>query len=233
MPYCTVPANGSRPYQLVCLAGTLLVLLFALARVHAYEPERLEASLLARFGTSQLRTLRRLDSTIAAASGQEDPQRLQRINDFFNNAIRFEDDLSIWGEEDYWATPLETIGMGRGDCEDIAIAKYFALKAAGVPVAKMRLVYVRATINDRGRPVQQAHMVLAYYATPDAQPLILDNLERRIRPAVERRDLQPVFSFNSEAVWSGVSANTLRDTGGGQMTRWQDLQQRSRIEGFY
>lgn len=215
------------------LAAILLLIMITLPRVQAYDPERLQASLLARFGSAQLRTLRRLDDMIGAATRQEEVQRLQRVNDFFNAAIRFESDQSIWGEEDYWATPLETIGMGRGDCEDIAIAKYFALKAAGVAVAKMRLVYVRATIDDRGRAVQQAHMVLAYYATPDAEPLILDNLVRRIRPANERRDLQPVFSFNSEAVWSGVSANAMGNSGNGQLTRWQDLQQRSRIEGFY
>ena len=46
--------------------------------------------------------------------------------------------------DDYWASPLETLDKGRGDCEDYAIAKYFSLLAAGVPVARLRLVYVRA-----------------------------------------------------------------------------------------
>ncbi|MBL3278677.1 hypothetical protein ELP91_28930, partial [Klebsiella pneumoniae] len=78
----------------------------------------------------------------------------------------------VWGQVDYWGSPLETLTKGQGDCEDYAIGKYFALMAAGVPSARMRLVYVRA----QNGGVIQAHMVLAYYPTPDAEPLILDNL---------------------------------------------------------
>lgn len=113
-----------------------------------------------------------------------------------------------------------------------AIAKYYALLAAGVPVGKLRLVYVRATINTRSGPAQQAHMVLAYYPSPTAEPLILDNLDGRIRTASRRSDLRPVYSFNSEAVWVGAAASARRDTSTGQMTRWQDLQLRNRSEGF-
>jgi predicted transglutaminase-like cysteine proteinase len=49
--------------------------------------------------------------------------------------------------------------------------------------------------------LNQAHMVLAYYARPDAEPLVLDNLEDRVRPASQRPDLIPVYSFNDEEVW--------------------------------
>jgi hypothetical protein len=41
-------------------------------------------------------------------------------------------------------------------------------------------------------------MVLAYYPEPNAEPLILDNLEDGVRPASERADLIPVYSFNDE-----------------------------------
>jgi hypothetical protein len=40
--------------------------------------------------------------------------------------------------------------------------------------------------------------VLAYYALPEAEPLILDNLISELRPASRRPDLTPVFSFNAE-----------------------------------
>ena len=43
----------------------------------------------------------------------------------------FADDTEIWGEPDYWATVLETLGRGAGDCEDFSIAKYVTLKAMG------------------------------------------------------------------------------------------------------
>lgn len=195
--------------------------------------ERLQQSLRDRFGSSQTGVLRRLESTLERARHSDEAERLDDINDFFNFYIRFDDDQRIWQQPDYWATPLETIGRGLGDCEDITIAKYFALLAAEVPVAKLRLIYVKATIDHFSGPAQQAHMVLAYYPTPGAEPLILDNLVTRIRPASQRSDLQPVFSFNSEAVWSGSSANARGDSSGvGQLTRWSELLQRTRAEGF-
>ena len=66
----------------------------------------------------------------------------------------------------------------------------------GVPMNKLRLVYVKALQNGPGGQIQQAHMVLAYYPQPDAEPLILDNLITDIRPASRRPDLAPVFSLS-------------------------------------
>lgn len=111
------------------------------------------------------------------------------------NRIRFLDDAEHWGQEDYWATPAESVASNGGDCEDFAIAKYFLLKELGVPISKLRMTYVKAT------KLNQAHMVLAYYPRPDAEPLVLDNLEDAVRPASQRSDLIPVYSFNDEEVW--------------------------------
>ena len=101
------------------------------------------------------------------------------------NRIRFVDDAVHWGQEDYWATPAESVASDGGDCEDFSIAKYFLLKELGVPVSRLRLVYVKAI------RLNQAHMVLAYYARPDAEPLVLDNLDERVRAASQRTDLVP------------------------------------------
>ena len=111
------------------------------------------------------------------------------------NRIRFVDDAKHWGETDYWATPSEAVASNGADCEDFTIAKYFMLKELGVPIARLRMTYVKSlTLN-------QAHMVLAYYPRPDAEPLVLDNLEDAVRPASQRSDLVPVYSFNDEEVW--------------------------------
>ncbi|MGS0756971.1 transglutaminase-like cysteine peptidase, partial [Roseateles sp. GG27B] len=133
----------------------------------------------------------------------------------------------VWGQVDYWASPLESLDKGRGDCEDYAIAKYFSLLSAGVPVAKLRLVYVRALLG--GRSV--AHMVLAYYAQPGAEPLILDNLLPDVRPASQRPDLQPVFSFNSEGLWQGVGSITAGDPVA-RLSQWRELLTKVQAEGF-
>ena len=120
---------------------------------------------------------------------------LQSVNDAINNQVKWLDDTVHWRAEDYWATPAESIGSAGGDCEDYSIAKYYLLKELGVPLARLRMIYVRAL-----RPKAQAHMVLAYYASPDGEPLILDNIDPMVRPASQRTDLTPVYSFNDDDV---------------------------------
>lgn len=159
--------------------------------------------------------------------------KLKRINEFFNRKIQFLDDIQVWGQTDYWATPIETLAKGKGDCEDFTIAKYFTLLDAGMPNEQLRLIYVKARIGGPSSNVTQAHMVLAYYPTPDAEPLLLDNLITEIRPASRRPDLQPVFSFNSMGIWANpVARGVPSSTGVGRLTRWQDLLNRAKAEGF-
>lgn len=134
----------------------------------------------------------------AQAARRGDAERevalLSEVNTFINR-IAFVEDSKHWGATDYWATPAESVASNGGDCEDFSIAKYFLLKELGVPVAKLRITYVKAI------KLNQAHMVLAYYPTPSAEPLVLDNLEPAVRPASQRSDLVPVYGFNDEEVW--------------------------------
>jgi predicted transglutaminase-like cysteine proteinase len=164
---------------------------------------------------------------IERASSQDDEARLAALNAFFNQRIAFRSDLETWGQEDYWATPLQLLEKGQGDCEDYAIAKYSSLVAAGVPVPRLRLVYVRAQLAGSS----QAHMVLAYYAHVGAEPLILDNLVPDIRLASKRPDLMPVFSFNSEGLWQGVGAQTAGNPLV-RLSRWREVLAKIRGEGF-
>lgn len=120
-----------------------------------------------------------------------DLELLSSVNAFFNG-VSYVSDLAQWGVDDYWASPAEMLAANGGDCEDYSIAKYFALKELGVPIDRLRITYVKAV------RLNQAHMVLAYYPEPNAVPLILDNLEGKVRPASERTDLIPVYSFNDE-----------------------------------
>lgn len=160
-------------------------------------------------------------------------QKLQKVNDFFNQRVKFMDDIDAWKQSDYWATPMETLGQEKADCEDFAIAKYFTLLASGIEVAQLRLIYVKAKMGGVQSSIVQAHMVLAFYSTPDAEPVVLDNLINDIRPASRRPDLTPVFSFNSQGIWAGVSAaGNTSSTGTNRLSRWQELLTRAKTEGF-
>lgn len=219
-------------YRRAELAGWLLgglLLLGSLLQPRltaALEAERvMEAA--ARYGQRTANSARQLLQMLERMGPQEELQRLRNINEFFNQRIAFREDQQVWGRVDYWASPLELLDKGQGDCEDYAIAKYFSLLATGVPEAKLRLVYVRAMLD--GRP--QAHMVLAYYAQPDAEPLILDNLVPDVRPASARGDLAPVFSFNSEGVWQGV-AGASAGSAVARLSIWREALAKIRAEGF-
>ena len=160
-----------------------------------------------------------------------DQQKLTLVNDFFNRRIQFSDDRLLWKMKDYWATPLETMGVGAGDCEDFSIAKYVTLRMLGVSIDKMRITYVRAQIGGEQSRVTQAHMVLGYYSQPDSEPLLLDNLIGEILPASRRPDLKPVFSFNSEGLWAGGGAPVAKNPGA-RLSRWRSLLARMQQEGL-
>lgn len=158
-----------------------------------------------------------------------DSAKLARVNDFVNRRIRFAEDQEVWRQSDYWATPMETLAKSAGDCEDFAIFKFYTLRALGIPAQQLRLIYVRARVGGASSSVFQAHMVLAYYPRPDADPLVLDNLVGSIYPASRRPDLLPVFSFNTQGIFhQSVAASTTTD----RLSRWQDLIQRADNEGL-
>jgi predicted transglutaminase-like cysteine proteinase len=183
-----------------------------------------------RMGPRAVAGVRALQPLLQQMAAMDDDARLQAVNQFFNRRIVYAEDIEVWGQIDYWASPLEMLEKGRGDCEDYAIGKYFSLVASGMPVAKLRMVYVRAQLGAPSGPVQ-AHMVLAYYASPAAEPLILDSLITEIRPASRRPDLTPVFSFNSEGLWQGVGAQSAGDPLA-RLSRWREILVKVRQEGF-
>ena len=209
----------------------LLMVGLALAALHprAYDAEKMLAA-AQKQGPRALAGARALQAALIAAGDFDEESKLGAVNQFFNRRIQSREDIDIWGQVDYWASPLEMLEKGAGDCEDFAIAKYFSLLALGMPVNKLRLVYVRAQLGGPGGVVQ-AHMVLAYYAAPSAEPLILDNLITELRPASRRPDLAPVFSFNSEGLWQGVGAQSAGDPTA-RLSRWREVLAKARAEGF-
>lgn len=170
---------------------------------------------------------------IASSGMMSEHERLLAVNAFFNRHVVFADDSAIWGQPDYWATPLEALGRGMGDCEDYSIGKYATLVLMGIPVERMRITYVRAEAGLPGSGISQAHMVLAYYAQADAQPLVLDNLLSEVRPASRRPDLHPVFGFNSEGLWLGSAAVPAARDPTARLSRWRDVLRRMALEGLH
>ena len=155
---------------------------------------------------------------------QQEREKLELVNDFMNRTP-FVADVQHWGKEDYWATPVEFLSTNGGDCEDFSIAKYFALRSLGVPDEKLRITYVKEIVV-----YNEAHMVLAYFPAPDAEPLVLDNINKTIRPASTRTDLVPVYSFNGSGLWLAKDQTGRGQSVGGsdRIGHWKDVQARLR-----
>jgi predicted transglutaminase-like cysteine proteinase len=153
--------------------------------------------------------------------------KLQQVNDFFNQNIKFVDDLIVWLKNDYWATPIELLAKGAGDCEDFSIAKYFTLVEMGIDENKLRITYVKALA------LNQAHMVLTYFESPIAVPLVLDNLKPTISPATDRKDLLPVYSFNGSGLWlAKIKSSGQQFSNPDRLNLWADLKQRMLEKAF-
>ncbi len=202
----------------------LLPLLLAGASLGFNIDEALLTWVRNRHGEPSRQRVQHWRELMATSQTLAEPQKLEAVNSFFNR-LTFTPDPQLWKQEDYWATPLETLAVGAGDCEDFALAKYFTLTALGVDESRLRLTYVKAL------KLNQPHMVLTYYPTPDAVPLVLDNLEPLIKPATERDDLAPVYSFNGTGLWLARQRGQGKPAGDSErLPLWREMLQRMRRE---
>ncbi|MCP4118077.1 MAG: transglutaminase [Desulfobacteraceae bacterium] len=141
---------------------------------------------------------RRLDSLLALMEnliGSPEETMVIEVNRFYNQ-LEYRSDIKTWKKKDYWASRLEFLGKGQGDCEDFAVAKYLTMMQLGIPGKKLFLTYVKAI----GYP-EAAHLVVSYYKAPGTIPFVLDNYNKRILPATRRKDLVPVYSFTANDLY--------------------------------
>ena len=193
-----------------------------------FDEGRLQGSMQSRYGAAGVQRLGQWLAMLTAQKSRPLSQQLPAVNEFWNRAVVQTEDSMLWAQPDYWATPLETLGKGAGDCEDYVIGKYFSLLRLGVPGEKLRLIYVRARMGGVGSTQSIAHMVLGYYETPMAEPLVLDSMVDFLLPSSQRKDLTPVFSFNAQGVYVAGAQPSSVD----RITRWRDLLTRMKQEGF-
>ncbi|MCB1772529.1 MAG: transglutaminase-like cysteine peptidase [Gammaproteobacteria bacterium] len=173
-----------------------------------------------RYGDEARQRVEHLQDLVDDYADASEQTQLEQVNRFFNG-IAYDSDFAMWDRKDYWATPYEVLGIDAADCEDYAISKYFTLISMGVAEERLRITYVKSLTLD------EAHMVLAYYPTADAEPLILDNLRDSIEPAGRRADLVPVYSFNGADLWLAANRADSRRVGSAdRLSRWQAYQAR-------
>jgi len=120
-----------------------------------------------------------------------DLDRIRAINARIDR-VPYVEDAAQWGVRDRWTDP-ETFYRVGGDCEDFAIAKYVALRKAGVPAERLRIVVG----YDRG--LGDHHAFLTVDLAGDTYVLDIPGLPM-VR-AADRRGFQPIYALNEEALW--------------------------------
>jgi predicted transglutaminase-like cysteine proteinase len=183
--------------------------------------ERVIASAERKYGPIARKRLEDWQQLLDTGQSKTESQKLALVNSFFNT-VPWVSDPEHWKKADYWATPVEMLASNGGDCEDFAIGKYFTLVALGVPDEKLKITYVKTRDPN---PINQSHMVLAYYSTPTGVPLVLDNLVPEIKSGTQRADLTPVYSFNGSGLWLAKERGTGKQVEGGSsnIAFWREL----------
>ncbi|MDX8388463.1 MAG: transglutaminase-like cysteine peptidase [Ghiorsea sp.] len=219
-----VTIADNKPFKPSLLIALLLLATITVADQFGLSLETL-TNIEQRYGTSAKERLIDWQELIQDNQGQSEWRTINTVNEFFNE-LDFISDKKHWGRDDYWATPIELLSTKGGDCEDFSIAKYFTLLELGVPDERLRITYVKAL------RLNQAHMVLTYYETPTSEPLVLDNIVKRIKTASQRPDLMPVYSFNGSNLWMSKERGQGRKVQGGsqRINLWRDLNVRMQQE---
>lgn len=135
-----------------------------------------------------------LDAATARAAEATDPfEALKLANRTVNHSIRYvPDEKSKYGVDE-WASPVETIAAGQGDCEDYAILKMGMLLKAGVPAEAMAIAVVKL------KDVDAYHAVLIVAGREADWVLDLDGDEIRSADAPSR--YMPLYSLSASRSW--------------------------------
>lgn len=140
---------------------------------------------------------RRFVAVVKQAARLEGRDRLSLVNRAVNKAGAYMSDADQWRRDDVWSAPLtaKKTGLfetGKGDCEDYAIAKYVALREAGVASADLQILMVKDTVANIH------HAALA--ARVEGQWLILDNRWSRLLDEHETAFFKPLFALTGDGV---------------------------------
>lgn len=139
----------------------------------------------------------RFSAIVRDARERKGRGKLDLVNQRVNDAIRYQSDSAQWGVVDLWSAPLDanntgSFSTGFGDCEDFAIAKYVALREAGVAADQLRILLVHDNF------ARLDHAVLA--ARDDGHWLILDNRWMALVEDTEVKQFMPLFAVDETGV---------------------------------
>lgn len=146
----------------------------------------------------------RIERLVAPVAGLAEDRQLSYVQSVVGQMVAWRDDRALWGADDYWATPRETLSRRAGDCEDIAILKLAALATLGFPDDRLALVVGR----DR---VRGDHAIAAVRLREGWRLLDDDDVVRRADAMVR---FSPVYSLVAGRAFLHGEARPVRSAAG-------------------
>lgn len=137
------------------------------------------------------------------------------VDALVDREIRYTLDEDSYAAYDYWATPLETIRRGRGDCDDFAILKYYALQYLGVkddrlyvaavgPEGTGQVNHATLLVDTAGHGVWDSAISLLPFVELKSNYVVLDNDESPNGRLIEAgdSDYEAYYAMNRSGYWS-------------------------------
>ncbi|HEX5472924.1 MAG TPA: transglutaminase-like cysteine peptidase [Lacipirellulaceae bacterium] len=138
--------------------------------------------------TACSQAIRRFLSIVELGKGQEGRRQLGWINRAVNLSISPMSDWAQYGYADVWASPLQTLRSGAGDCEDYATVKYAVLRELGFSTNDLRLVI----LQDSKLQVEHAVVAVRY----EGKWSILDNRTMAILDTEQTQNYRALFALD-------------------------------------
>ena len=129
-----------------------------------------------------------------AQRGKDSVAKLEAVDWYVNKRVRFVEDQADWGRPDVWSPASVTLGRGRGDCEDFAIAKMAMLRQAGFSDRDLYLVVLKDLVR------RADHAVLV--ARAGGHMYVLDNGTDRVLDSESISDYRPILTFAAGGMWT-------------------------------
>jgi predicted transglutaminase-like cysteine proteinase len=130
-----------------------------------------------KYGKDALKRLNYIDESIRDLKGASLYKKLSTIDKLVNK-LHFMPDSKHWKKENYWATPLETIGTNYGDTEDMSLLKYVLMVKVGLDPRDIQLIEKSIPFKRKNKEYKE-NVSLFYFTKNDINPLVIDYNFRR------------------------------------------------------
>ena len=162
-----------------------------------------------RYGNGALVRLNYLDRKIQRLKNEKLVTQLSEINKIINR-IQFKSDRIHWKEENYWATPLETLGTGYADKEDIALLKYILLVKVGLNPNNIKLIE-KKYLNEIEKKVEE-DIALLYFHKKEKAPIVLDYTNNNEKIYKYKKQFKyKVIKKAQNKLWDTLFATNVKD----------------------